>query len=134
MPNIDLEVLKAATSQLALNWVPADFYGADEISEVGMLNIPIVLNAAPAMIAEVERLRGENASQEIALGQQAVRIANLYADLATAKRIGAAEELERLGTWARSVALVDDAEPGDWRDTLARVTTRRAAELRKEAE
>lgn len=49
-----------------------------------------------------------------------------------AKKLGAAEELERMAMWARSVALVDDAEPGDWRDTLARITTRRAAEIRKE--
>jgi hypothetical protein len=85
-----------------------------------------------ALIDEVERLRGENASQEIALGQQAVRIANLYADLDKAKRIGAAEILEGAHQWSR---------PCTWRDSkyddravAIDLLSKVAAELRKEAE
>ena len=71
-----------------------------------------IVDAVPGLIAEVKRLREQ---------------------LVAAKAEGAAEELERLAMWARSVALADDVAPGDWRDALGRIAMRRAAELRKAA-
>jgi hypothetical protein len=136
MPNLDLEALKASATVgenekhglrrikdhiyegwlEAANSMEADF-GSQTFRGTPFSSIPIehkfILELRDAK-AEVERLRGENASQEIALGQQAVRIANLYADLDKAKRIGAAEDDE-------------DLELRLFRDL-------RAAELRKEAE
>jgi hypothetical protein len=44
-------------------------------------------------------LRQENADYEIAFGQQATRIANLYVELATAKRVGDAEEKDFAHWW-----------------------------------
>jgi hypothetical protein len=55
-----------------------------------------LVSACPLLIAEVERLRQESADFEAVCMSQEGQIARLMAELATAKKIGAAEELERM--------------------------------------
>jgi hypothetical protein len=94
--NLDLDAIKAAMSYLSSYWDSADFRGARNLTQEGMDLIPLVLNAAPALIAEVERLRQESADFEAVCMSQEGQIARLRQQLATAKRVGAAEELERM--------------------------------------
>jgi hypothetical protein len=152
MPSPDLEALKAVTVGEnekhglrrikdriyegwleAANSMEADF-GSQTFRGTPFSSIPIehkfILELRDAK-AEVERLRGENVNQEIALGQQAVRIANLYAELDNAKRIGAAEELERL--FHNSIFITEEDGSHNRAVTLDAIN-KRAAQLRKEAE
>jgi hypothetical protein len=111
MPNnLDLDAIKDAMSYLSSYWDSADFRGARHLTQEGMDLIPLVLNAAPAIIAEVERLRQESADFEAVCMSQEGQIARLMAELATAKRVGAAEALKAMDQHIMDLARYIDLE------------------------
>jgi len=134
MPNIDIEALKAVTVGEnekhglrrikdyiyegwleAANSMEADF-GSQTFRGTPFSSIPIehkfILELRDAK-AEVERLRGE---------------------IATAKRIGAAEELLFVASKIRAFIHFREGYYGDGHKDAMRIVLDRAAELRKEAE
>jgi len=74
-------------------------------------------------LEEIERLRQESADFESVCMSQEGQIARLMAELTTAKKIGAAEELERLAAIPTKTA---------FEELMQALLTLRAAELRAE--
>jgi hypothetical protein len=117
-------------SNLDLDSIKRDLAALDSEETLNyMVVMSRVAATAPALIAEVERLRQESADFEAVCMSQEGQIARLMAELATAKRMGAAEELERL--FSRSDFVYHKDRTTDRAVTLDNIN-KRAAELRAE--
>jgi hypothetical protein len=85
-------VLMPSNLELDLDAIKRDLAKLDSEETLSYMAIMSrIVAAAPALIAEVERLRQESADFEAVCMSQEGQIARLMAELATAKKIGAAE-------------------------------------------
>ena len=125
----DLAKLKAALTKPGnswdVEWEPKEFENADGgFLEEAMQDICTVLNAAPALIDELERLAQDNRDKDAVIMSQEGQIERLRGEVAKAKTLGAAE-------WHEAQAQKERDLDGFY-SLPARKHLEIAAELRKE--